>query len=462
MAIEFRGTPKIGSALNGGDVTLTFDTGADAPVEGDVVVLFGGRGNSSDATAWGPITSGYTAIATIDSTGPKFGVWYKVMGASPDTDVQGEGGGSAAHGVVYGCYVIKGNTIDPAIFDQTATSTGQVTAVPNGPSIVTQTAGALVVTHYGAGANDTSRGTVSGYTLIPGASVNETNDFVSEAAYAVVASPGTEDPPAWSTWSSSLGGGITIAFKPAAGQQFTISLDESVGAADAEPRQTGKAAQDAAALADAISRLTGQTRGDAAILADVVAKHTSRGVLEALSLADTLEALRILVRDAPESAVLVDALSRLTGRTIAEAVATVDTMARSTARVLADDAVLADVISRLTGRTFTGETATLADSVVASRVSVRDVVEALALADSMTATPGKVYADAAAIADVLRFVLLRTVVEAVQLEDAVQKGVTRGIAEAAVLGDVVTLGAPSAPEWNPGRLYVHLTSEATG
>ncbi|KKU39205.1 MAG: hypothetical protein UX55_C0042G0004, partial [Candidatus Azambacteria bacterium GW2011_GWE2_46_45] len=185
-AIALRGTTKIGSAGNGGDVTLTFDTGGNAPQTGDVVILFGGRGNTSDTQAWGPITSGYTAIATIDSTGPKFGVWYKVMGATADTTVTGEGGGSGAHGVAYGAYVIDGSTIDSAIFDQTAVSTGQVTQVPNGPAIVTQTDGALVVTHAAGGTNDMSRGTVSGYTLIPGASVNETNDFASEAAYTTV------------------------------------------------------------------------------------------------------------------------------------------------------------------------------------------------------------------------------------------------------------------------------------
>src|SRR3989338_2222058 len=79
-AIALRGTTKIGSAGNGG--------------------------NTSDAQAGGPITADYTAIATIDSTGPKFGVWYKVMGATADTTVQGEGGGSGAQGVAYGAYVI--------------------------------------------------------------------------------------------------------------------------------------------------------------------------------------------------------------------------------------------------------------------------------------------------------------------------------------------------------------------
>jgi len=233
MPIAFRGTPKIGSASNGGDVVLTFDTGAGAPLEGDVIFLFGGRGNSSDATAWGPITSGYTPILVIDSTGPKFGVWYKVVGPITDLNVQGEGGASTAHGVVYGAYVIDGSTIDPVIFDQTSVSTGQQTAwVPNGPAIVTQTAGAWVITHAACSLNDTSRGLVSGYTLIPGASVNETDDFVSEAAYKEVASPGSDDPPAWSTWSSGIGGAITIALRPSAGTTYPQSFTESWSASE--------------------------------------------------------------------------------------------------------------------------------------------------------------------------------------------------------------------------------------
>ncbi len=213
MTVALRGTPQIGSAINGGDVTLTFDV---TPVQGDVVILFGGRGNSNDANAWGPITTGYTLIASIDTTtAPKFGVWWKKMGASPDTQVQGAGGASAAHGVVYGSYVIDGSTIASIIFDQTATSTGEVTAVPDGPAITTQRAGAWVVTHAGFNLNDVSRGTVTNYTLIPGASVNETDDMVAEAAYREIASPGAENPPAWSTWASSTGGAITIAVRPA-------------------------------------------------------------------------------------------------------------------------------------------------------------------------------------------------------------------------------------------------------
>jgi len=257
-AIALRGTTKIGSAGNGGDVTLTFDTGGNAPQTGDVVILFGGRGNTSDTQAWGPITSGYTAIATIDSTGPKFGVWYKVMGATADTTVTGEGGGSGAHGVAYGAYVIDGSTIDSAIFDQTAVSTGQVTQVPNGPAIVTQTDGALVVTHAAGGTNDMSRGTVSGYTLIPGASVNETNDFASEAAYTTVATAGTEDPPAWSNWTSSLGGAITIAFKPKQTTTLATGTDPSTATVAPESgiRDAGSFTFQTSAGSDSITALT--------------------------------------------------------------------------------------------------------------------------------------------------------------------------------------------------------------
>ncbi|KKT07660.1 MAG: Fibronectin type III domain protein [Candidatus Nomurabacteria bacterium GW2011_GWB1_43_20] len=229
-AVALRGANKQGSGTNGSDITLTFDTGGGAPQTGDVVILYGGRGNTSDAQAFGPITSGYTPIATINSTGPKFGVWYKVMGVTPDTTVQGEGGASTAHGVAYGAYVIDGTTIDPAIFDQVAVSTGQLSSwVPNGPAIVTQTDGAFVVTHAANSVIDTSRGTVSGYTLFTAAAGNDSNDINIQTAYVVAGAPGTYDPPAWSAWTAGIGGAVTIAFKPAP-TLTTTSLSNFVSA----------------------------------------------------------------------------------------------------------------------------------------------------------------------------------------------------------------------------------------
>ena len=282
--IALRGTAKIGIGSNGSDVTLTFDTGGGAPQEGDVVFLWGGHGNSSDANAFGPITAGYSVVGTIDSTGPKFGVWYKVMGATPDTQVQGEGGGNAAHGVVYGAYVIDGSTIDASIFDQTAVSTGQMASwVPNGPAINVQTAGAWVITHAAASATDSSRGTVSGYTLIPGQTVNETDDFVSEAAYIVTSSTGSEDPPAWSSWAAGTGGAITIALKPAPTPTTTLSTSSDPAAATVAPasgiRSAGQFAYTTSSGSDTITALTltlaGSPAGSYAAVDSVSIRDTS-------------------------------------------------------------------------------------------------------------------------------------------------------------------------------------------
>lgn len=204
---------------NGGDTTLNFDNVA----AGDITVLYGGRGNSSDAQAFGPVTAGYIAIATIDSTGPKFGVWYKVQGGSPDASVVGEGGGGTAHGRVYCAYVLDGATVDAALFDAAATSTGQVAAVPNCAAITTVTPDAMVACHSAVNNVDTSVGTVSGYTsfIASGTAGNDSDDITIAAAHFTDSSPSVNDPAAWSTWTSGTGGSITVAWKavppPAAG-----------------------------------------------------------------------------------------------------------------------------------------------------------------------------------------------------------------------------------------------------
>ncbi|MGH7510888.1 MAG: hypothetical protein ACREMZ_15655 [Gemmatimonadales bacterium] len=221
MPSPFRGTPKSDGVTNGGNVVLTFDVGADAPQEGDVVIFYGGRGNNtnSDPNAWGPVTSGYEAVETLqpavpNTLCPKWGLWKKVMGATPDLTVEGAGGGGTNQGAAYSCYVLDKSLIDAAIFDAVAVNTGEVTQVPDGPAITTQTAGAWVITHAAVNNIDDTRGTVANYTIIPGAIGNDNQDCNIEAAWREIAEPGTEDPPAWSTWDSAVGGAITIAIKP--------------------------------------------------------------------------------------------------------------------------------------------------------------------------------------------------------------------------------------------------------
>ena len=212
MALPLRGTAKSCTATNGGDPTLTFDTGGGAPLEGDVVILFGGHGVTS-ATPAGPITAGYTAIH-VDANAPDRGAWYKVMAPTPDLTVQGEGGGNGSDAVAYGAFVLDGSLIDPAIFDQTSVETTEGTRVPNAAPITTQTNGAWVIAIGFNSVVDTSRGVPSGYTTIIGASANDAADISIDAAYIEKATAGAEDPPAWSTWASGTAYEITLAIKP--------------------------------------------------------------------------------------------------------------------------------------------------------------------------------------------------------------------------------------------------------
>src|SRR3989338_6834942 len=215
-AITLRGTAKIGSDINGNDVTLTFDTtGGNAPLPGDVVIFFGGHGCDCVCTAIGPITSWYTLATSTDGADVQVGVWYKVMGDPPDLTVQGEGGGDTGDAVAYGAYIIDGTTLDAAIFDQTAVKVAQVTGVPAAPSIVTQTAEAMVIAVAGGHLTDATTGTVSGYTNDLTAAPGDTDDITLAAATKIVASPATENPGAWSTWTSANYIAITVALKPA-------------------------------------------------------------------------------------------------------------------------------------------------------------------------------------------------------------------------------------------------------
>ncbi|KKW14458.1 MAG: hypothetical protein UY55_C0009G0003, partial [Candidatus Jorgensenbacteria bacterium GW2011_GWB1_50_10] len=95
------GAPLIGSAVSGGDVTLIFNIEMP-PRTGDVVILFGGHGCDGVCTAIGPITSGYTLATSTNGADVQVGVWYKVMEATPDLTVQGEGGGDGGDAVAYG------------------------------------------------------------------------------------------------------------------------------------------------------------------------------------------------------------------------------------------------------------------------------------------------------------------------------------------------------------------------
>lgn len=218
MAISIVGTAQGGSSLNGGDVTLTFDV---ALQQNDVVILWGGHSHAAagDVTpAVGPSTTGYTAIKVFDdptNAEPSFGVWYKVMGATPDATVVGQGNGAGTDSTAYGCVSLRGQDLT-TLQDAVATFAGPTSSTnPNGPAITTVTDNAWIITTAGSQMNDVSRGSVSGYTILAGGTANDTRAFSTDAAYLVKSPPNADDPAAWSTWNTGVWYTVTIAIRPA-------------------------------------------------------------------------------------------------------------------------------------------------------------------------------------------------------------------------------------------------------
>ena len=215
MAISIIGTPQAGGQNNGGNVTLTFDV---SPAQNDYVLVFGGY--SVDASldfspAPGPSTAGYTTIQQdTTGTGPAIFVGYKKMGASPDANVVCQGSADTGTATAYGCVVLRG--ADLINFqDQTAVVKAVTSGVPDCSAITTQTIDAWVIAIAleQIAAADSSRGSVSGYTDVSAASGVDTVDAGVAAVRKTIASPGSDDPGAWSTWTSTTYRAVTVAIR---------------------------------------------------------------------------------------------------------------------------------------------------------------------------------------------------------------------------------------------------------
>lgn len=135
MAISFIGAVG-SSATNGGDVTLTLP---GPPIADDfVIVSFAIGDNDGNDFDMGMITAGYTEVADLHAENTQdcdLGVFWKVMGGTPDTtaEVNGLGGVDAAVAAV--CMVFRGvDTVTP--MDVTPTTvTGISSADADPPSI---------------------------------------------------------------------------------------------------------------------------------------------------------------------------------------------------------------------------------------------------------------------------------------------------------------------------------------
>jgi hypothetical protein len=145
-----------GSTSTQTDVSLTSLSGglATAPSAGDLVIVYNGIGSTSDRNTLVQ-TNGYTPVADLysdDTYDANLGVYYKIMGASPDTVVRMPATGSTANAGAVVVQVWRG--VDPLVpldvVSTTATGTNGVLCNP--PAITPATAGAVIVAG-GAGAH---------------------------------------------------------------------------------------------------------------------------------------------------------------------------------------------------------------------------------------------------------------------------------------------------------------------
>lgn len=183
MAISFVGSMAPVGANNGGNVTLTFtgasglldSSGAQASLQqGDVVVVAYASSGIADQ-AMSTSSSGWTevheAYANGSSNDTNLALYYKVMGASPDTSFVAVGPTGNSNATVATAFAFRG--VDAAVLDiafvaGNHAATGTATTNPNPPSITPSGAGAwIVVAGAGAaaaGANYNTPGDLSGTT----------------------------------------------------------------------------------------------------------------------------------------------------------------------------------------------------------------------------------------------------------------------------------------------------------
>jgi hypothetical protein len=224
--VSLIGTPQSGSSTAGADVTLSLTVGASAAA-GDVVVVMGG-GIFRTGINYGP--SGYTQIGTTQTsgssgTGIAFGVWYKTMGATPDTTVVCRGTGTAGDGIAYNSRIFRGllrdsgggqDILDPTVVFSTPVTAGN----PDPPSITPGTTGDVVVIGAASLVSDTNIGGATNYVSQTTPNAAATRPISSSMLHRITGITGgvAENPPAigsvGNAWSSGLNIAATVSLKP--------------------------------------------------------------------------------------------------------------------------------------------------------------------------------------------------------------------------------------------------------
>lgn len=144
----------IHSGASPGSVSLTGLTGGSgsAPQEGDIVVVAYNQGSTGDTN---PSIIGYTELADLhssDSFKTNLGVYYKIMGETPDTTFAPDGDPTPYSGSIC-IHVWRGVDVNNPIDVTTVTATGINSPRANPPAITPVTTGAVILAIGGSAMN---------------------------------------------------------------------------------------------------------------------------------------------------------------------------------------------------------------------------------------------------------------------------------------------------------------------
>lgn len=205
-------------------------------VKDDMVIFVESMTVGSDQTAnMKPTDAGYTNISSLYANGSStydnsLGVYYKFMGASPDTSVTPTNTGFSPKAALAAVYVYRGvdtvTPLDVAVVTHTVTSAG--TSI-DASAITPVTPGARVLALAAASINagTPTLGTIAGYSNQYEVDSYGGTNSVDIFAFAdkLWSGSGSEDPPAW-TASGSMNNynAVTIALRPAAGGLVNVPI----------------------------------------------------------------------------------------------------------------------------------------------------------------------------------------------------------------------------------------------
>jgi hypothetical protein len=162
--IQYVGSTATGGTGNGGSISVTFTNlagGIGGGVQtGDLVIASIGIGTTGTNYALSMSTAGYTTLYDLfssDSNPANLGVFYKVMGATPDTTAATVSlSSSSGDAAILEVHVYRGvNTSTPLGAVNSATNSNTVLANP--PGITTTVNGSKVIT-IGAGSHQRGSG----------------------------------------------------------------------------------------------------------------------------------------------------------------------------------------------------------------------------------------------------------------------------------------------------------------